>query len=437
MQKSNDTGKNTGKGISRRNFFKGAGLIAATAAMAQLPVTGSKTVQAATANSIDDLYEISKNLKRFDQRNEMFARMEWDPKFMPPPKPLVNADTPGYSVLDSAAGWATWTVTNALGTVWGWRSGDEGLYSWSTLGVAKPPQKPWEATPEEAAHAVKLFNRDIGVSATGITTLDIRWVYSNWFHRGTKKSGKIEISETATKAELLEDGTRVIPAKMKYVIVMLENMPYEMVCTSPYAPANGAAGLGYSKMAFYAATVAEFIRGLGYNAIPLAGDTALCIPQAIEAGLGEVGRNGMLISTIGPRVRIYRVITDLPLATDKPVNLGVREFCKSCKKCARECPSQAIPEGDMTTEGPNISSHNGVKKWYVDCEKCRLFWNENGGNACIRCVAACPYNKPDNFWTHELGNKIAPILGGGLVTIDDWMGYGKILETKDYWKRPL
>ncbi|HHV64301.1 MAG TPA: reductive dehalogenase [Peptococcaceae bacterium] len=437
MPDTNESNKTTSKGISRRNFFKGAGLLAATAAMAQLPLTGNNTVQAATANSINDLYEISKDFKRFDQKNEMFCRMEWDPKFMPPPKPLINTSMPGYSVLDQAAGFAGWTGTNSLGTQFGWRSGDEGFYSWASLGNTKPPQEPWQASPEEAAHVIKLYAQDLGIAATGITTVDIRFFYSHYFHRGTKKYGEIKISDTATKAELLPDGTRVIPSSMKYVIVMLASMPYEMMATAPYGVSHGGTGFGYSIMALYAATMAEFIRGLGYNAIPLGGDTALCVPQAIAAGLGEAGRNGMLISKVGARVRIFRVMTDLPLATDKPINLGVREFCKSCEKCARECPAQAIPYGDMTTEGPNISNHHGIKKWYVNAEKCRLFWNENGGITCIRCIATCPYNKPDGYWTHALGNKIAPILGGTLVTIDDMMGYGKIVETKDYWKRPL
>jgi len=434
MPNSNESIKKQDYGISRRNFFKGAGLVAAASAMAQLPITGNNIAEAATANSIDELYEISKDYKQFNQKNEMFARMEWDTKFIPPPKPTITPGSPGYTVLDIAAGGAAGTVANTLGTGFGWRSGNEGLYSWSSLGAAKPPQEPWKADPAEASKAIKRFAHDNRIDAVGITTVDPRWVYTDWFHRGTKESGKIELSSTADKPEIKEDGTKVIPTKMKYVIVLLHRMPFEMVSTSPYVLGHAGTQVGYSLMAYGASTIAEFIRGLGYNAIPAGNDTMLSIPLAIQAGLGELGRNGLLMSTIGPNVRISKVITDLPLATDKPVNLGVRDFCESCKKCARECPSGAISEGDMTTEGFNISNNDGIKKWYVDCEKCRVFWNENGGAGCIRCIATCPYNKPEGYWTHELGNKLAPILGGGLVTVDDWMGYGKIVESEDYWK---
>ncbi|WP_368292907.1 reductive dehalogenase [Dehalobacter sp. TBBPA1] len=438
MQDSRESMKNGNTEISRRTFFKGAGLLAATAAMTQLPFGENQIADAASYNSIDDVYQISKDIKRFNQKNDMFCRVFWDAKFIPPPKPTVNTSTPGYSIRDIAAGTAAWTVANSLGTYFGWRSGDEGLYSWNSLGVTKPPQQPWQASPEEAAHAVKLFAKDNGAGMTGITTVDSRWIYSEYYHRGTRKSGGIEWSDTAQKPEILEDGTKVIPSRLKYCIVMLHPMPYEMVKTAPSAVGHAGTGVGYSMMAYCAASMAEFIRGLGYTAIPMGNDTTISVPLAIQAGLGEIGRNGLLVTPIGPGVRISKVITDLPLTVDKPINLGVRSFCQSCKRCAVACPSQAISHDDMTTEGPNISSMNGIKKWYVDCEKCRVYWSECAENACIRCVAACPFNKPQGYWTHSLGSKIAPIVGGTtLATIDDWMGYGKQLSCDDYWKKPI
>lgn len=49
-------------------------------------------------------------------------------------------------------------------------------------------------------------------------------------------------------------------------------------------------------------------------------DTALAIPYAIKAGLGEYGRHGLLITPeYGPRVRIGKIFTDMPLAHDVPV----------------------------------------------------------------------------------------------------------------------
>ena len=49
-------------------------------------------------------------------------------------------------------------------------------------------------------------------------------------------------------------------------------------------------------MAFVASSLAHYIRSLGYKAIPSGNDTALSIPNAVEAGLGELGRHGLLIT---------------------------------------------------------------------------------------------------------------------------------------------
>ena len=70
--------------------------------------------------------------------------------------------------------------------------------------------------------------------------------------------------------------------------------------------------------------LAEFIRILGYKAIPMGNDTSLSIPLAIDAGLGELGRHGLLITPeYGPCVRLCKVFTDLPLEPDKPIQFGV------------------------------------------------------------------------------------------------------------------
>jgi epoxyqueuosine reductase QueG len=99
-------------------------------------------------------------------------------------------------------------------------------------------------------------------------------------------------------------------------------------------------------MAFTIACLGEFIRNLGYRAIQCGNDTALSIPLAIDAGIGALGRNGLLITPeYGPRVRICKVYTDLPLISNNP-NLNFIEklakTCKNCFKCAEACEIDAI-----------------------------------------------------------------------------------------------
>ena len=193
---------------------------------------------------------------------------------------------------------------------------------------------------------------------------------------------------------------------------------------------------GYSMMAFVASSLSHYIRSLGYQAIPTGNDTALSIPFAIDAGLGELGRNGMLITErFGPRVRISKVFTDMPLVADKPIEFGVAEFCASCARCAEEVSSGAVSPAEPTTEGLTISNNGGIYKWYIDPEKCLDFWAKNNGS-CENCVRVCSFNKlPGKL--HDavrFSVKNAPWLNPLLVRMDKLFGYGRRVKTDDVWK---
>ena len=55
-------------------------------------------------------------------------------------------------------------------------------------------------------------------------------------------------------------------------------------------------GLGYADSLQCATMLAQFIVNLGFEAVASLNDTALNVPLAIKAGLGEYGRLGLLIS---------------------------------------------------------------------------------------------------------------------------------------------
>ena len=54
---------------------------------------------------------------------------------------------------------------------------------------------------------------------------------------------------------------------------------------------------------------------------------------------GAIARNPY---AVGPRLRLAKVYTDLPLAIDRPIEFGVQQFCLTCKKCARKCRAQQL-----------------------------------------------------------------------------------------------
>jgi reductive dehalogenase len=216
---------------------------------------------------------------------------------------------------------------------------------------------------------------------------------------------------------------------------MAIEMDYEAIRSSPTGVSAGATGLGYSKMAFVANMVATFIRGLGYRAIPAGNDTALSIPLAMAAGLGESSRMGLLITKrFGPRVRLCKVFTDLPLQVDSYRPFGVTDFCKSCKKCAKHCPSQAISHGEMTNEGSNICNQSGILKWYVDGEKCYSFWAKNRMD-CTNCIRVCPFNKAHGF-IHDavrLVVKKTTLFNSLFDRIDTLLGYDRPISAERFW----
>lgn len=172
-----------------------------------------------------------------------------------------------------------------------------------------------------------------------------------------------------------------------------------------------------------AVQLARYIRTLGYPARAhlhnRAGEVQI-IPIAIDAGLGQMGKNGMLITKeFGPRGSFCVVTTDLPLVPDSPVDLGITEFCSVCNKCAISCPVQAIPYGDPTLV-------NGALKWPLDGGKCFDFLVSNP--KCMACMGSCPYNKQDYFvhraatWLIARRSAVSNRL---LVWLDDIMGYGE------------
>lgn len=361
---------------------------------------------------------------RFDQKNEMFKRSIWDEKMQAYRKrfyeEIVYQQKIGYRKLDYAFRNATWNLEWGFG--FGNARSNYGLYSWE--GVVDRIKRYVETgdrvkeTPEEMSHIIKKVARFLGAGVTGICRVHPNWVYSHEFNLLSREHYPINIPEDSHTA-----------------IVIAIPMDYGTIRSSPSGVSAAATGLGYSKMAFVANLLATFIKGLGYRAIPCGNDTALSIPLAMAAGLGEGSRMGLLITEkYGPRVRLCKVFTNLPLQVDSYRTVGALEFCKTCKKCATHCPSQAIPDGEMTTEGPNISNQSGVLKWYVDAEKCFSFWAKNRMD-CSICIRVCPFNKAEGL-IHDVIRAVikrTTFLNHLFTQMDGILGYDKIVPAKKFW----
>jgi len=386
--------------------------------------------------------------RRFNQKFNLFIRTGWDPKIQE-----VAKKAPSYVVKNVKEGKISTLLDYALMSAGWWVAikgaahqmdrGDGGLVSWESdiSPVYSIVTGPWRKNPEMneerekfrramkkkphiMTQIVKKVARYLGADLVGIAPYDPRWVFS---HRAMSPRYHANVEFRVEPLEL--------PKEVKYCIVMAFEEDYEMQKTPAGGPSMGDIGFGYSRMAITAGSLAEFLRGLGFIGIPSGNDTALSIPYAIMAGLGEYSRMGILITKeYGPRVRLAKVFTDAPLVPDRPIRFGVYEFCLKCKKCAEQCPARAIPFGEPTWEGHNISNNPGVYKWYVDGEKCFRYWIASGSPGCGICVRVCPYNKPKS-WIHGIfRDYFAPLLGGDLGRkIDDLLGYGKRSDSSEWW----
>ena len=233
------------------------------------------------------------------------------------------------------------------------------------------------ADPAEAARLVKRAARFLGADLVGVAALDPRWVYS-----------EVWLLDQQRRAPLR------LPDDCRWAVVMAVAMDAGTMTPGPSALGYAGTTAGYAAMAATTLAVAEFIRHLGFRAIATTNDTALSIPMAIDAGLGELSRSGMLMTPqYGPRQRLAKVITSLPLEPDRPIGFGVRAFCRTCGLCAAACPVSAVPsDPERTWSGPSVSSNPGVLKWYIDPDRCLEAWAA-AGTACTTCIAVCPYNR--------------------------------------------
>ncbi|MGB7307178.1 MAG: 4Fe-4S double cluster binding domain-containing protein, partial [Burkholderiaceae bacterium] len=189
----------------------------------------------------------------------------------------------------------------------------------------------------------------------------------------------------------------------------------------------------YLRFSMLGGVVGEQIRRLGYSArvhTVLDGDV-LQPPLLLLSGLGEVSRIGEVIlhPYLGPRLKSGTVSTSMPMTVDKPINFGLQNFCESCNKCARECPSGAI------TAGPKLM-YNGYEIWKSDAEKCARYRITNtGGGMCGRCMKTCPWNLEGLFADSAFRWAAMNLPGRArwLAELDDKLGRGSINPLKKWW----
>lgn len=328
---------------------------------------------------------VTSRFERFVQRNDIFSRAFWDSTVRSKKTDAFFASYrmdaaprkgDGFQQRDFALRNASWLMSDIISN----RSASEGQREGfqaaikSDTPVAK--QQMLVDDPSEMSREIKKISKFFGADLCGITDADPRWIYAS----------RVDTRDFSEVPNDLPDG-------MTSVIVLGHEMDRDLVDTYPSALAGAATGREYSHEAAIVMQLAAYIRNLGYEAVPSMNDTALVIPYAIKAGLGEYARNQLVITPeFGPRLRFSKIFTNIPLEHDSAKPRGVQDFCKICSKCADSCPVKALPFGEPKETNNNISSIKGVKKWTSDAAKCFSFWG-NMASDCAICLRVCPFNR--------------------------------------------
>ena len=371
-------------------------------------------------------YEVLDSFERFSQVDDVFSRSRWDPVvrseaadrfYATYRRPLTEwRAAPGFTQHDYALRNAAWHVTDIFAEMREDHDRRDGfLDPLSMLRDGAVEQITFDS-PEAASADVKHVAKVIGADLVGIAPYDERWVYTDRF---SVRSGGSKPND--------------LPADLSHVIVIGQSMDHDLTRTAPSALAGTATGLGYSLDSVVLLTIAQYIRNLGYLAIPSMNDTALAIPYALEAGLGEYGRHGLLITPeFGPRLRLGKIFTDMPLQRDQPTSFGVERFCDGCRRCTDACPAKAIPGGRPSNERHNRSNLVGVRKWSVDGERCFKYWAKVNTD-CSVCIRVCPYNRDYSKRSSRWWSKLASLSPKLALYLADRQDHGKRLLPKHWW----
>jgi len=216
-----------------------------------------------------------------------------------------------------------------------------------------------EPTGDDITDLIKNKARELGFLEVGITNFDHRYTFSS------KK-----------------DAATYYP----HIICLAYEQDFEPTQTIPSVDAEIVHSSTYRTEGAAALELGNFIRALGYHAqVTGSGDSpGPYIPMFVEAGLGQLGACGYLLTPHeGSRCRLVSVTTDANVTHDKPVDYGIHAFCQVCQVCVNRCPGRALMRDKIWWRG--------LEKNKLYFKRCRPVMARYLG--CGICMKTCPIQK--------------------------------------------
>ena len=258
-----------------------------------------------------------------------------------------------------------------------------------------------DTDPAEISQRLKKLLRYLGARDVRITPMKREYYYT---HRG--RHG--------------ENYGESVEENYKYAIVYSVEMDEEMINRAPNLEEVVAVTKGYMDASIIGLWGSEYIRSLGYPARGhVDGNYLVCAPVIGEAaGLGEMGRHGLLVTEgEGSRVRLGVITTDLELTVDEKREFGLRDLCNECGICSENCIGRAIPREMIGG------------RWQIEQEACYRVWRRVGTD-CGVCLSSCPLSQ-------EIGRRYRGRLKDRTARREMLEEYRRVYGRRNYIKSPL
>ena len=210
--------------------------------------------------------------------------------------------------------------------------------------------------------------------------------------------------------------------RLPTAICLALEQDFDATQTIPSLDAERAQGDVYVRQAELSRSLVDLILSLGYK-VQVSGPTwhlGPMIPMFVEAGLGQLGVNGQLLSPrFGSRARLQIILTDAKITHDKPVDYGIHKYCALCQVCVLRCPGRAL-------DGQKLW-YRGIEKNKLNFARCRPVMTRYSG--CGICMKVCPIQKYGMKPVMEHYVETGEVLGKGTDNLE-----GYTLPDKGYFR---
>ena len=167
-------------------------------------------------------------------------------------------------------------------------------------------------------------------------------------------------------------------------IVLTMEMGKELIEAAPGPETLKMNNAAYERLGNLTYKLSDYLRKNGYAtqiAHPF-GSLVNFTPLAQKAGIGYMGKNGLLITPeSGPGQKISAIfvsIANLPVK-DENEHSWIPDYCEKCGKCIKACPEEALVEKETCCGGKETEF---IQKLCIGCSQ-----------GCTYCIEDCPFNE--------------------------------------------